>query len=79
MIRLKIDESLKDEGAVAKNPLVEVRRDDWRKCEAYDADRCPTSGSGTGQLLCHSNPPAPPVEPPGRRSLMPQGRSRADD
>ena len=34
MIRLKIDESLKDEGAVAKNPLVEVVRDDWRKCES---------------------------------------------
>ena len=35
MIRLKIDESpefeeLKEEGAVSKNPLVEVLRDDWR-------------------------------------------------
>jgi MFS family permease len=35
MIRLKIDESpefeeLKEEGAVSKNPLVEVIRDDWR-------------------------------------------------
>src|SRR4030095_13677844 len=35
MIRLKIDESpefeeLKDEGAVSKNPLLEVLRDDWR-------------------------------------------------
>jgi MFS family permease len=35
MIRLKIDESpefeeLKEEGAVSKNPLVEVVRDDWR-------------------------------------------------
>jgi MFS family permease len=35
MIRLKIDESpefeeLKEEGAVAKNPILEVLRDDWR-------------------------------------------------
>jgi MFS family permease len=35
MIRLKIDESpefeeLKEEGAISKNPLVEVLRDDWR-------------------------------------------------
>jgi MFS family permease len=35
MIRLKIDESpefeeLKEEGAVSKNPLLEVLRDDWR-------------------------------------------------